>query len=67
MLRPKNKDRDVFVEKMFRAGLVHWLLPSSNVAFRCPVFLLMADIWDESFFPELPENRKYWQGKLGLA
>ena len=42
-------------------------LPSSNVAFRCPQFLLLADIWDDNFFPEFPESRKHWQSKLGLA
>ncbi len=52
---------------MFRAGLVHCFLPSSNVAFRCPQFLLLADIWDDNFFPEFPESRKHWQSKLGLA
>ncbi|MFA7118213.1 MAG: hypothetical protein WC159_05500 [Sphaerochaetaceae bacterium] len=65
--KERPEDRDVFVKRMFRAGLVHCLFPSSNEAFRCPSYLLMGDIWDDSFFPEFPESRKYWQSKLGLA
>lgn len=67
MAKENPEDRNDFVKMMFKSGLVHCFLPSSNVAFQCPNFLLMADIWDDSFFPEFSEVRKYWQSSLGLA
>lgn len=67
MFREKLDDRDNFVITMFRAGAVHCLFPSSNEAFRCQSFILISDIWDDTFFPEFPEVRAHWQKKLGLA